>query len=434
MPEKITIIGAGLAGCEAALFLADNGWQVDLREQKPEHSSAAHRLPGPAELVCSNSLKSIREDTASGLFKSELKLLGSRLLPLAEACSLPAGAALAVDPGLFSLEVQRALSASTGINLIPGEVNDLPQDGLLLVATGPLTGGPLAAAIESHFGSSRSSFYDAIAPTVTRASLNDDALFLASRYDKGDADYLNATLDREQYDLFVQALSEADALPAHEFEQGVPYFESCLPVEVIAGRGPETLRYGPFRPVGLRDPVTGQRPWAVLQLRRENREGTLWGLVGCQTKLRHGDQKRIFGIIPALAGAEFVRYGAMHRNFFLDFPSTLTRFQESLRREGLYFAGQMTGVEGYVESMGSGLLAARHILSRENGTEPTLPPLTTITGALVNFISQQEPGSSQPMNVAFGLLPPLTGPRLGKRERKAAYARRALQDMKNYLS
>jgi len=432
--DPIQIIGAGLAGCEAALYLARGGRSVRLHEQKPERRSPAHRLDGPAELVCSNSLKSIRLDSAGGLFKEELRRLGGALLPLAEECALPAGAALAVDPARFSEKVADALDAEPGIERVAGEVAELPASGTpAIVATGPLTSEALSEAIERHFGAGRLSFYDAIAPTVTLESLVEGRYYRASRYGKGTPDYLNASLDKETYDAFVAELAAAEPYPAKEFEAEVPYFESCLPVEVIAARGPDTLRFGPFRPVGLDDPATGRWPHAVLQLRRENEEGTLWGLVGCQTRLRLGDQKRIFSMIPALAEAEFVRYGAMHRNFFLDAARALTPFQESRHAEGLLFAGQMTGVEGYVESIGSGLLAARHLLDRARGREPALPPETTLTGALARFIAGQAEGRAQPMNVAFGLLPPLPGGRRGKAERKRLHGERSLADLDAWL-
>ena len=427
------IVGAGLAGCEAALTLAAAGVPVRLCEQKPARRSPAHRLDGPAELVCSNSLKSLRLDSASGLLKEEMRRLGSRLLPLAEACALPAGAALAVEPAVFSAQVAAALAVAPGIERVAGEQTALPAAGLAIVATGPLTSDALSAAIEAHFGQGRLSFYDAIAPSVTRESLDDAALFVASRYDKGEADYLNAALDAEAYGAFTAALAAAEPYPAKDFEQGVPYFEACLPVEVIAARGSASLRFGTLRPVGLRDPATGRRPHAVLQLRRENAAGTVWGLVGCQTRLRIGDQERIFRLVPALAHAEFVRYGAMHRNFFLDAPRTLTPCQESQRQPGLFFAGQMTGVEGYVESMASGLLAARQVLARLGGREPCLLPPETLLGALARFLADQAPGRAQPMNAAFGLLPPLAGRVPGKAARKLAYAERSLAALAAYL-
>lgn len=431
--DPVRIVGAGLAGCEAALYLASRGHRVLLHEQKPERRSPAHRLDGPAELVCSNSLKSIRLDSAGGLFKAELKQLGSRLIALAEAQALPAGSALAVDPECFSDAVAAALAEQPLIEQVSGEVSELPE-GPAIVATGPLSSESLSADIERHFGEARPSFHDAIAPTVTLDSLVEGAYYRASRYGKGTADYLNAGLDRETYEAFVAELAAAEPYPGKDFEQDVPYFESCLPVEVIAARGPESLRFGPMRPVGLDDPATGRWPYAVLQLRCENRAGTLWGLVGCQTRLRIGDQERIFRMIPALAEAEFVRHGAMHRNFFLDFPRTLTPFQESRHREGLFFAGQMTGVEGYVESMGSGLMAARHLDDRLAGLEPALPPDSTLIGALTTFLTEQAPGQAQPMNVNFGLLPPLPGGRIPKAERKRRHSERSLEALEDWLS
>ena len=314
------------------------------------------------------------------------------------------------------------------------ELRAIPEGEAVILATGPLTSGPLGSAIEEHFGAGRLSFYDAIAPTITRESLDAGLSFRASRYGKGSADYINAPLDRETYEAFVAELAAAEPFPARDFEMDVPFFESCLPVEVLAARGPDTLRHGTLRPVGLEDPTTGRRPWAVLQLRQENRQGTLLGLVGCQTRLRQGDQRRIFRMIPALAGAEFVRYGAMHRNFFLDPPTTLSPFQESVKRPGLHFAGQMTGVEGYVESMGSGLLAARHLADRREGREPELPPEETLTGALARFLTGQEAGRSQPMNVNFGLLPPLAERERSKALRKKKMAERSLAALESWLA
>ena len=432
----VTVVGAGLAGCEAALLLAAGGLSVRLHEQKPGRRSPAHRLDGPAELVCSNSLKSTRTDTAQGLLKAELRRLGSRLLHLAEACALPAGTALAVDPARFSEAVAAALDAEPRVEMVQGEAMALPDTTAApaIVATGPLTSDALGAAIEAHVGRGRLSFYDAIAPTVTRESLDDARLFAASRYGKGDPDYLNAPLDEDEYHAFVAALTGAERFPPRDFEAGVPFFEACLPVEEIAVRGPETLAHGPMRPVGLTDPATGRRPHAVLQLRRENAAGTLWGLVGCQTQLKRGEQRRVFRLIPALARAEFARYGAVHRNFFLDWPAALTHFQESRCQAGLFFAGQMTGVEGYVESVASGLLAARHVLDQYFGRDPQLPPVTTLMGSLPRFLASQEPGRGQPMNVSFGLLPPLPGKRRGKRERGAAHARRSLADLEAWLA
>ncbi|MDP6419346.1 MAG: methylenetetrahydrofolate--tRNA-(uracil(54)-C(5))-methyltransferase (FADH(2)-oxidizing) TrmFO [Candidatus Krumholzibacteria bacterium] len=430
--KEVLIVGGGLAGAEAALYLSSRGIPVRLMEMKPEKHSPAHRLPGLAELVCSNSLKSRLPDTASGLFKEELRLLGSQLLPIAEDCSLPAGGALAVDPRVFSENVSRAVSEA-GVLVVSEEAVEIPSGEWVVMASGPLSSEALSVSIEKHFGEDRLSFYDAIAPSVSRDSLDDEFLFEASRYGKGDPDYLNAGLNAGEYEALIQALLDADTFPSRSFEKGVPFFESCLPVEEIASRGNDTLRHGAFRPVGLIDPRTGERPWAVLQLRRENLEGSVWGLVGCQTKLKQGEQDRIFRMIPALRNAEFLRYGAMHRNFFLDFPSTLSPFQESFRRKGLFFAGQITGVEGYVESMGSGLLAARHIADRMEGRKAALPPRETLTASLLAFLVGQEAGKSQPMNVNFGLLPGLEK-RVGKKSaRKAAYCERSLEALEAWL-
>ena len=361
----IKILGAGLAGCEAALWLAGHGHTVDLYEQKPHVYSPAHKLEGFAELVCSNSLKADRLESASGLLKAEMRRLGSSLLPIAARCSVAAGGALAVDRHEFSALVTAAVKAQPNIRLHLEEVTSIqPDDGLTLVATGPLTQGRLAEAIQQLTGGAQLSFYDAAAPIVTAESLDMTRVFAASRWGKGDADYLNCPFDKAGYEAFYQALVEAERAPLHDFDGDLTVYEGCMPVEVMARRGPDTMRFGPLRPVGLVDPATGHRPWANVQLRRENREGTLYNLVGFQTNLKFGEQKRVFSMIPGLEHAEFARYGVMHRNTFLNSPRLLLPTLNLRRYPNVYFAGQITGFEGYMESAASGLLAARALHAR----------------------------------------------------------------------
>lgn len=446
-PLRAAVLGAGLAGCEAALWLAGQGVQVELYEQKPAHFSPAHKSEGLAELICSNSLKAERLDSASGLLKTEMRLLGSRLLTAAEAARVAAGGALAVDRDRFSAAVTAMVQAEPNITLHREEVTRLDPAVPVLVATGPLTEGALAAQIRALTGGAGLSFYDAVAPIVTAESLNYDKVFAASRYGRGDADYLNCPFSREEYEAFHAALAAAERAPVHEFDKasqqdetapakkdgGVTVYEGCMPIEIMAGRGADTMRFGPLRPVGLRDPRTGHRPWANVQLRAENTGRTLYNLVGFQTNLKWGEQKRVFSMIPGLEHAEFVRYGVMHRNTFLDSPRVLTGALCLKEYPNVFFAGQITGFEGYMESAACGLLAARGLYARLTGGSYTPPPRDTMCGALVEYITAENK-NFQPMGANMGILPPLEQRPRDKRLRYLAAAQRAVESMKGWLA
>ena len=434
--EPVTVLGAGLAGCEAAWQLARRGIPVTLYEMKPQKFSPAHKSQGLAELICSNSLKASRIDSAACLLKEEMRRLGSLLVPCAEQCAVPAGGALAVDRDQFSRLVTQAIENEPHITLRREEVTDLPP-GPVIVATGPLTSEPLAEKILALCGGALS-FFDAAAPIVTRESLDMDHCFTASRYGReeegSEGDYVNCPMNKEEYDRFVQALVTAERAPVHSFDARDPkVYEGCMPIEVLASRGHDAIRFGPMKPVGLKDPRTGHRPWAVLQLRTENREKTLFNLVGFQTNLKFGEQKRVFGMIPGLAHAEFVRYGVMHRNTFLNSPALLDGDFSFRRRPGLYFAGQITGVEGYMESAGSGILAGINLARRLQGREPLLLPETTMLGALSRHVSQYAGKDFQPMGANFGVLPPLPEKIRDKRQRYMALSQRALCDLEPML-
>lgn len=434
--EPVTVLGAGLAGCEAAWQLARRGIPVTLYEMKPQKFSPAHKSQGLAELICSNSLKASRIDSAAGLLKEEMRRLGSLLVPCAEQCAVPAGGALAVDRDQFSRLVTQAIEDEPRITLRREEVTDLPA-GPVIVATGPLTSEPLAEKILALCGGALS-FFDAAAPIVTRESLDMDHCFTASRYGReeegSEGDYVNCPMNKEEYDRFVDALVTAERAPVHSFDARDPkVYEGCMPIEVLASRGHDAIRFGPMKPVGLKDPRTGHRPWAVLQLRTENREKTLFNLVGFQTNLKFGEQKRVFGMIPGLAHAEFVRYGVMHRNTFLNSPALLDGDFSFRRRPGLYFAGQITGVEGYMESAGSGILAGINLARRLQGRGPLLLPETTMLGALSRHVSQYAGKDFQPMGANFGVLPPLPEKIRDKRQRYMALSQRALCDLEPML-
>ena len=402
--HKITIYGAGLAGCEAALWLAEHGVQVDLYEQKPVHFSPAHKSAGFAELVCSNSLKAERPDSASGLLKLEMRAMGCHLLPAAEVARVAAGGALAVDRDRFSEEVTRLVESCPGITVHRQEVTAIPEDEPVLVATGPLTEGALAEAVAALSGGQELNFYDAVAPIVTAESLDYNKVFAASRYGRGEADYLNCPFNKAEYEAFHAALISAERAPRHDADKDLTVYEGCMPIEVMAARGADTIRFGPLRPVGLKDPNTGHRPWANVQLRAENTAGTLYNLVGFQTNLKWGEQQRVFRMIPGLENAEFVRYGVMHRNTFLNAPKVLAPDQSLKQHPNVFFAGQITGFEGYMESAASGLLAARSIFARLNGKPYTPPPAATMCGSLIDYLMTPNK-DFQPMGANMGILP-----------------------------
>jgi len=399
---------------------------------KPERFSPAHRSPRLAELVCSNSLRSNRIQNAVGLLKEEMRRLGSLVLSAADAASVPAGRALAVDRESFSRRVEDGLRSHPGFTLVHGEIEEIPAARPILIATGPLTSDALARALSARTGAAHLSFYDAIAPIVVGDSINADRVFRASRYETEQAgDYLNCPLDREAYDHFLRELLAAEKVPLHAFED-VKCFEGCLPIEVLAERGPRTLTYGPMKPVGLVDPRTGRPPFAVVQLRQDNLAGTLFNMVGFQTKLTWPEQRRIFRMIPGLEKAEFARYGSVHRNTFLNAPRLLDETLKLKGSDGLFFAGQISGVEGYVESAAMGLLAGLSLCFAVEGRPFRPPPPTTALGALVRFLTASDPQSFQPMNVHFGLFSPLPG-RVRKKDRGDRYAERGLADLATWI-
>lgn len=428
---RIDVVGGGLAGSEAAYQLLKRGVEVVMYELRGAGNTPCHKTDNLAELVCSNSLKSEAEDTASGLLKAELDLLDCILLRCARECRVPAGGALAVDREKFSEKVQESLSSFENFRLVRKEVTSLDFEYPTVIASGPLTSDALANAIADRLGADYLGFYDAVAPIVDAESVDMDSAFFATRYDKGDpTDYLNCPLNKEEYEAFVKELVNAKVATLHEFDKR-EIFEACMPVEVMAKRGDDTLRYGPMRPVGIRD-KEGKRPYAVVQLRKENAYGTAYNLVGFQTNLTFGEQKRVFGMIPALKNAEFLRYGVMHRNTFLCAPKLLTA-GFLLKEDGkTAFAGQMTGVEGYVESIASGLIAALNIYAEATGEEEIVFPVTTICGQLQRHVSTDNE-NYQPMNANFGILPPAGEKIRDKKMRKVAYFNRGVQDMKRFL-
>ena len=422
---NVTVIGAGLAGCEAAWQLAQRGISVTLREMKPDKMTPAHHRPGFAELVCSNSLRSDQLENAAGLLKEELRRCGSLILRCAGETRVEAGGALAVDREGFSAAVTEAVRAHPGITVAEGEVTAIP-DGEVVIASGPLTSDALSQAIAELFPeNSYLNFYDAAAPIVTFDSIDMDHAWFASRYDKGTADYINCALSEEEYLTFWKELTGAEEAEVRGFEDK-NVFEGCMPVEVMARRGVQTLAFGPLKPKGLPDPKTGREPYAVVQLRRDNAAGTLYNLVGFQTHLKWGEQKRVFSLIPALKNAEYVRYGVMHRNTYLNSPRLLDRYYRVRGNGRITFAGQITGVEGYVESTASGFLAGVELARRLLGQEPLDFPQETAIGALALYVSREGIGDFQPMNVNFGIMPPLDHRVKGKREKNAALSRRAL--------
>lgn len=429
----VTVIGAGLAGCEAAWQLARHGIKVRLCEMKPDKYTPAHKNPLFAELVCSNSLKASRINSAAGLLKEEMRRLGSLLLPIADSCAVAAGGALAVDREIFARRVTEAILAEPLIEVVRGEVTQIPREGITVVATGPLTSSALAEDIVSLCGEEQLSFYDAAAPIVTAESVDMNEAFFASRYDRGDGDdYINCPMNKEQYEAFYKELVNAERAPQHDVENPDVY-EGCMPIEIMAKRGADTIRFGPMKPVGLRDPRTDRRPWANLQLRRENAEGTMYNLVGFQTNLKFGEQKRVFGMIPALANAEYVRYGVMHRNTFMNSPKLLSGDFSLREQPNIFFAGQMTGVEGYMESAGSGILAGLNAARRVLGKEPVVFPNDTMLGALTAHVFRSESADFQPMGANFGILPALEVHIRDKQQRYAALSERALASLEERI-
>ena len=428
--NNVTVIGAGLAGVEAAWQLALRRIPVTLVDMKPGKMSPAHHSGEFAELVCSNSLKAERAASAAGLLKEEMRRFSSLLIECAHQCRVPAGGALAVDRDLFSQMATEKIKAHPLVTVLEEEIKQIPNNGIVIVATGPLTSDALALDIEKRCGGSLR-FFDAAAPIVTAESVDMQKAFCASRYDKGEDDaYINCPMNKEEYEAFYEALLSAERAPVHDFDVADPkVYEGCMPVEVMAQRGEGTLRFGPLKPVGLRDPRTGHRPWVAVQLRRENKEGSLYNLVGFQTNLKFPEQKRVFSMIPALHGAEFVRYGVMHRNTFIDSPRLL-RQDFSMKDDGnLFFAGQITGVEGYMESAASGILAGLNAARRVLGQAPLTLPNITMMGALSGYISDETVTNFQPMGANFGILPPLSEKIRDKKERYAALAARSLEEI-----
>ncbi len=428
MTEPVTVIGGGFAGCEAAMQLAKRGVPVRLYEMKPKKYSPAHKSENLCELVCSNSFKAARVESAAGLLKAEMEKLGSVCVKYAKENAVPAGGALAVDRDLFSAAVTKAVLAEPLIEIVREECASVPRSGIVIVAAGPLASEALSADIENLCGAPLS-FFDAAAPIVTAESIDMARAFTQSRYEKGGDDYVNCPMNKAEYEAFYEALISAETAVLHDFEKDGIY-EGCMPIEVMAKRGENTIRFGPMKPVGLRDPATGHRPWAVLQLRKENAAGTLFNLVGFQTNLKFGEQQRVFSLIPALKNAEFVRYGVMHRNTFLKSPGLLTSHFNMIEHPDIFFAGQITGVEGYMESAAAGILAGINAANRALGKEPFLPPEISMLGALARYIADTSVKDFQPMGAAMGLLPPLDTKIRDKKQRYAMLAQRALDSIK----
>ncbi len=430
----INVIGAGLAGCEAAMQIAKRGYEVHLYEMKPKKKTPAHKSDLFGELVCSNSLKAKRLESAAGLLKEEMRVLGSFLMECADKCAVPAGGALAVDREIFAQLVTDGINNEPNIKVKSEELTEIPDDAITIVATGPLTSDGLAKDIEKHFGGSLS-FFDAAAPIVTAESVDMEYAFTASRYDRGgDDDYINCPMNKEEYENFYNELVSAERAPLHDFDVNNPkVYEGCMPVEVMAQRGEGTLRFGPMKPVGLVNPKTGHRPWAVLQLRKENSAGTMYNLVGFQTNLKFPEQKRVFSLIPALHKADFVRYGVMHRNTFICSPKILNSDFSVKENNRLFFAGQITGVEGYMESASAGIMAGINACRVLEGKSTLTLPNDTMIGALSAYISDPTVKKFQPMGANFGVLPELENRPRDKKERGAAYSQRALDSLNKYL-
>ncbi len=431
MRQDIVIIGGGLAGSEAAWHAANQGAKVTLYEMRPKTETAAHKTEQLAEIVCSNSLGSNDPQSAPGILKQEMRHLGSLIIKVADDVAVPAGSALAVDREQFSQKITQALNEHPNVRILREEIHDIPQDGVCIIATGPLTSPKLSEAITQLTRSKNLYFFDAISPIVDTDSLNMDRIFRASRYDKGSADYLNCPMDEETYNQFYDALVKADRVQPKSFEN-IPYFEGCLPIEVMADRGRQTLAFGPLKPVGLIDPKTGTRPFAVLQLRAENHHGSCYNLVGFQTKLTYPEQKRIFRMIPGLEEAEFLRCGSIHRNTFINVPILLKDTLQLKKQSNIFFAGQLVGVEGYVEAAASGGLAGINAARLLGGKDLLTPPATTAHGALLHYITTCEPKYFQPINTNFGLFPPFDKPIRDKHQKRQAIQKRAISDFQSW--
>ncbi|MGN0447209.1 MAG: methylenetetrahydrofolate--tRNA-(uracil(54)-C(5))-methyltransferase (FADH(2)-oxidizing) TrmFO [Acutalibacteraceae bacterium] len=432
MKDEVTVIGGGLAGVEAAWQIAKHNIKVKLYEMKPVKFSPAHKMPLLGELVCSNSLKAKRLESAAGLLKSEMRIFGSLCMECADLCQVPAGGALAVDRDEFAKLITEKIESNENITLIRQEITEIPE-GNVIIAAGPLASDSLSKAIAKLCGDGLH-FFDAAAPIVSRDSIDMENAFTASRYERGgDDDYINCPMNKEEYEAFYEALINAESAPLHSFDKRKDVYEGCMPIEVMASRGKDTMRFGPLKPVGLVNPKTGHRPWAVLQLRKENSGGTMLNLVGFQTNLKFGEQKRVFSMIPALKNAEFIRYGVMHRNTFIDSPRLLNADFSLRKRDNLYFAGQITGVEGYMESASSGILAGLNMARKLLSKNEIVLPKTTMMGALSHYISDESVKNFQPMGANFGVLPPIEPKIRDKTRRYAALSERALNDMKIYL-
>lgn len=431
----INVIGAGLAGCEAAMQIASRKINVRLFEMKPKKKTPAHQSDLFGELVCSNSLKAARIESAAGLLKEEMRHLNSFLMKCADRCRVPAGGALAVDRQIFSQLVTEGIRNNPYIEVVEEEVTQIPNDAITIIASGPLTSDPLADSIQRRFGDSLS-FFDAAAPIVTAESVDMEYAFCASRYGKGDGDdYINCPMNKDEYETFYEALISAERAPLHDFDVNNPkVYEGCMPVEVMAQRGEDTLRFGPMKPVGLINPKTGHRPWAVLQLRKENEAGSMYNLVGFQTNLKFGEQKRVFSLIPALHKADFVRYGVMHRNTFICSPKLINADYSLRENKNIFFAGQITGVEGYMESASSGILAGINACRVLNDEETLVLPKDTMMGALAGYISDPTVEKFQPMGSNLGVLPSLENRPRDKHERAVAYAERALHSLNKFIT
>ncbi|KUG03580.1 trna:m(5)u-54 mtase gid [hydrocarbon metagenome] len=427
----VNIIGGGLAGSEAAYFIARRGYQVRLYEMRPVKNTPVHQTGDLAELVCSNSLKSELEDTAQGLLKQEMRLLGSLLLSCADEVRVPAGSALAVDRKLFSEMVTERINSMANIEIIREEVTEIPAQGIAIIATGPLTSDALAKKLQDLSGKENLYFYDAVAPSITFESIDLDKVFKASRYGKGTDDYYNCPMNREEYDLFYSKLVEADTFQGHSIDKQM-VFDGCMPIEVMAGRGIDTMRYGPMRPVGLKAPGSQEQHYAVVQLRQEDKDGQVFGLVGFQTRLKWREQQEVFRLIPGLEKAEFVRYGVMHRNTYINSPLVLQPTLQFKTMPGLLLAGQITGVEGYMESAATGLIAGLNALRILQQEEPVVPSRFTMIGALLDFISNSESKSFQPINANFGILPPLETRIKDKKARYKSYVGRSVREMRKF--